>query len=441
MEVNKEEALRALSIAQKHKSASNYTSALKFARKSVALFSTPEGEALVTVIEREIASSEPELTEKSSSGFSSANAKASGVEEHVTSAHLRPGHKTTKESSKAGDDRTRKRSYTPQQIEVVRRVKACKHHEYYEILEVEKTCSENEVKKAYKKLALALHPDKNGAPGADEAFKMVSKAFQVLSDSNLRTAYDSNPSYDPTQRNPGPSSFSSGGGGMGMRGHPGFAYNGDINPEDLFNMFFGGGGGFGNGGFGNANVFTFGGPGGFRTFQTGRPRQPRQADDGDATPLTSFLPILLVLLFSIITILPSLFSTPARDPSYSFESSARLNLERMTSNWKVPYWVSQREWESSDIWKSVPETRRGSGMEALFSQKVRLFEKNVEGHYVRRLQHECENFNDRKRSRIADHSGFFGIGADHDKINEIRKQTNPACEKLRGLGIGQGAIW
>ena len=74
---------------------------------------------------------------------------------------------------------------------------------------------------------------------------MVSKAFQVLSDTNLRAAFDSNPSADPTQRNSGMSSR--GGGGM----HPAFAnggFQGDLNPEDLFNMFFGGGnmgGGFG----------------------------------------------------------------------------------------------------------------------------------------------------------------------------------------------------
>lgn len=81
---------------------------------------------------------------------------------------------------------------------------------------------------------------------------VVSKAFQVLSDTNLRAAFDSNPSYDPTQRNPG----MSGGGGMRSnfsRGGGG-VYADELNPEDLFNMFFGGGGGaFGGNQFGNAN--------------------------------------------------------------------------------------------------------------------------------------------------------------------------------------------
>lgn len=82
---------------------------------------------------------------------------------------------------------------------------------------------------------------------------VVSKAFQVLSDNNMRAAFDSNPTYDPTQRNPGNggggmrSQFNRGGGGGGM-------YADELNPEDLFNMFFGGGGRqFGGGQFGNAN--------------------------------------------------------------------------------------------------------------------------------------------------------------------------------------------
>lgn len=83
---------------------------------------------------------------------------------------------------------------------------------------------------------------------------VVSKAFQVLSDANMRASFDANPSYDPTQRNPGMSS-------SGMRSHAGRGggggmYADELNPEDLFNMFFGGGGRggqFGGGQFGNAN--------------------------------------------------------------------------------------------------------------------------------------------------------------------------------------------
>lgn len=53
----------------------------------------------------------------------------------------------------------------------VRRIKSCK--DYYQILGVEKTANEEDLKKAYRKLALKFHPDKNHAPGATEAFKGI----------------------------------------------------------------------------------------------------------------------------------------------------------------------------------------------------------------------------------------------------------------------------
>ncbi|KAK4336520.1 hypothetical protein RND71_044236 [Anisodus tanguticus] len=56
--------------------------------------------------------------------------------------------------------------------------------------EVSKDATEAEIKKKYRKLALALHPDKNKAPGAIEAFKAVGNAFAVLSDKDKRKQYD-----------------------------------------------------------------------------------------------------------------------------------------------------------------------------------------------------------------------------------------------------------
>lgn len=63
------------------------------------------------------------------------------------------------------------RDFTSDQKAAVERIKRCKATAYYEILSVEKSSSDGQIKKAYHKLSLATHPDKNGAPGADEAFK------------------------------------------------------------------------------------------------------------------------------------------------------------------------------------------------------------------------------------------------------------------------------
>lgn len=63
------------------------------------------------------------------------------------------------------------RKYTVEQKTAVIRVRKCAATAFYEILDVEKTATDAEVKKAYRKLSLLTHPDKNGYDGADEAFK------------------------------------------------------------------------------------------------------------------------------------------------------------------------------------------------------------------------------------------------------------------------------
>jgi molecular chaperone DnaJ len=101
--------------------------------------------------------------------------------------------------------------------------------DYYEILGVSKATDAAEIKKAYRKLAVKYHPDKNpGDKGAEEKFKELSQAYEVLSDPKKRSTYDQF-GHDAFTR----SGRGSAGGGMG----------GFHDPFDIFSQVFGGGGG------------------------------------------------------------------------------------------------------------------------------------------------------------------------------------------------------
>jgi curved DNA-binding protein CbpA len=101
---------------------------------------------------------------------------------------------------------------------------------FYDILGVEEKCSQDEIKKAYRKLSFMYHPDKNGnSAESTEKFQKISEAFSILSDPDERVKYDMN------RNNPFANIGGMGGMGGGVR----------INPMDIFNMFMGGMGGMG----------------------------------------------------------------------------------------------------------------------------------------------------------------------------------------------------
>ena len=125
--------------------------------------------------------------------------------------------------------------------------------DFYDTLGIPRGANETEIKKAYRKLAMKWHPDKNveGKEQAEKKFKAVSEAYEVLSDPEKRQMYDLG--EDGLKDGLG------GGGGGGGGFNP-------QNAEDIFAQFFsgggggvpGGGGGFGGGGFGGGGM-----PGGF----------------------------------------------------------------------------------------------------------------------------------------------------------------------------------
>lgn len=79
--------------------------------------------------------------------------------------HLNSENSQTKQNDAASAD------YTKEQKEMCERILRCK--DYYEVLRISKDATDTEIKRSYKKLALQLHPDKNRAPGAVEAFKAL----------------------------------------------------------------------------------------------------------------------------------------------------------------------------------------------------------------------------------------------------------------------------
>ena len=130
-----------------------------------------------------------------------------------------------------------------------------KQRDYYEILGISKNASEQEIKKAFRTLAMKYHPDRNKAPDAEEKFKEINAAYEVLSNPEKRKQYDQ---FGHAAFNQG-----QGQGDFGNFHFEGFEGFGNFDFEDIFSSFF-------NGGFGN------------------RSKQPRKGSDVQAQIMINF---------------------------------------------------------------------------------------------------------------------------------------------------------
>lgn len=86
------------------------------------------------------------------------------------------------------EQKTEQRPYSEEDAKICREIIAQK--DYYKVLGVERNCTEADLKKAFKKRAIKVHPDKNPAPRATDAFKKVNAAMACLSDKDKRRVYD-----------------------------------------------------------------------------------------------------------------------------------------------------------------------------------------------------------------------------------------------------------
>jgi len=189
-------ARECIRIARDHRS-SDIQKAIKFLKKSISIHKTSEATELLAEYERIY------------------------VEENVK-PRPQPKSAAPPQPPRRRNSADRK-DYTPEQRELAARIKGLK--DFYEILGLAKNASAEEIKRAYKKLAMKLHPDKNSAPEAEEAFKKVNAAYQCLTDESKRRNYDE---------------FGDDGSQASRMQQPQspFGERTDITPEDILNMFF-----------------------------------------------------------------------------------------------------------------------------------------------------------------------------------------------------------
>lgn len=147
------------------------------------------------------------------------------------------------------------------------------YKDYYKILGVSRTADADEIKRAYRKLARQYHPDKNKAKGAEDRFKEVNEANEVLSDAKKRQAYDQlGANWRAGERFTPPPGWNFNMGGADF-GHAGFGRGARAGAGAA-----GAGAGFGNGGFSDFFSTLFGGVGGFGGGATEEAEHPFEQD-------------------------------------------------------------------------------------------------------------------------------------------------------------------
>ncbi|KAJ2844032.1 Chaperone protein dnaJ [Coemansia brasiliensis] len=387
MEVNRDEAERALAIARRKWQNGDHSGGLRLARKSHSLYPTERSKQLIEEYSKADTATEKPPDNKNS-----------------TATPEKEGIRSRKNTTKESDTQ---RTYTAEQAAAVKRVMAIKH-DYYKVLNVERTATDAEIKKAYRKSALAFHPDKNTAPGADEAFKLVAHAFTILSDQSKRQHYDrfgADERSSATAQRQSPH-FN----GMYGGARP---YADEISPEDLFNMFFGGDFGQFNVQFGpNIGVQR----GGMR-FQRARPAPATQQNTGLWASCMQILPLVLLILSFFATSIVSLLFGGDAAPSFSFERSARYAVPRTTNARHVPYWVNRNEFAQAALDRSPSQLWN--------------FERDVEAQYISRLQRRCREEREYKRMQMHQAQGWLGFGTDQKLLQAAQAIPTPACDELR----------
>jgi len=266
-----------------------------------------------------------------------------------------------------------RRSYSKEQLEIIQRVLTYySARKYYELFDVHREASTEEINKKFKKLVLQLHPDKNPAPRAEEAFNAAKQAKDCLLDPTRRAQYDTTGVDQAVKREP---------------------------QLDPFEEFF---------------VHTYGPR--FRVYRTNFTRPQTQNTSATESTLIMLLQILPLLLMFILAFT---WSPHTEEQLFSFERATPYVVERFTKHWKVSYFV-KRNFEQT----------HGTNSESL-----RKVENLVERQWVRYVNTQC-HYEQQHRQRLFDKARWtFDRALREQYLTQAKEYPTPSCSILEQLEV------
>lgn len=352
MDGNKDEALKCVGIAKEAIASGNKQRAMKFIKMAQRLNHNLSVDDLLAACEK-IDSASPGPSENG---------------HHVDKSQSGGAAAKTEETSNG------ERNYTEEHVQLIRQIN--KHKDYYAVLGVEKACSVEEIRKAYRKLSLKVHPDKNKAPGAEEAFKKVSKAFKCLSEEDSRRQYDQTGLVDDFEYNQQHNNVR-----RRRRRTANDFFDDEFDPDEIFRAFFG-----------QSNMFHTS-----HVYRTRATPQQRTDLNGGGPNLMVFLQLVPFLLILLLAYLP--FS----EPEYSLQRNYSYQIPRVTERYGVEFFV-----KSPDFDRSYPI---GSAARENIEENVIQEYKNLLGRY-------CH--------------------IELQRRQWSRNLPTPHCDKLQSFGVAQG---
>eukprot|EP00249_Psilotum_nudum_P019806 c27427_g1_i1 orf=525-1598(-) len=299
MDGNKDEAMKCMGIGQKAFRDGDNIRAFRFLNKASRLDPTLPVENLLLSLSKGVG-------ETAHEGEAKVEKESEVVKRRATESSGSDARTNAQHQAKAAS------GYYTEQAGIVCRIKRTK--DYYQILGLNKDCSAEEIRKAYRKISLKVHPDKNKAPGAEEAFKAVSKAFACLSDEELKKKYDQ---YGPEESN-----------GICQQRHARHYHSNGFREEmfdadEIFNSFFFGAP-YPNAGVQRSRVFRT--RGGVRTHEV--------QHSGGLGNVFQLLPILVLFLIALFS-----YSRPL----YSLDEGGSYRFQQFTGENAVPFFVRTQD--------------------------------------------------------------------------------------------------